>query len=39
MVEFVFIAPMLTGIIAFFMPPTAGRLLLVLTGADARQWP
>jgi hydrogenase-4 component F len=33
MVEFAFIAPMLTGIIAFFLPPTAGRPLLVLTGA------
>jgi hydrogenase-4 component F len=33
MVEFAFIAPMLTGIIAFFLSPTAGRLLLVLIGA------
>ncbi|MBC2734622.1 MAG: hydrogenase [Desulfobacteraceae bacterium] len=33
MVELVFIAPMLAGIVAFFLPPTAGRPLLVLTGA------
>ncbi len=33
MVEFAFIAPMLAGIVAFFLPPTAGRPLLVLTGA------
>jgi hydrogenase-4 component F len=33
MVEFAFIAPMLTGIIAFFLSPTAGRSLLVITGA------
>jgi len=33
MVEFAFIAPLLAGIIVFFLPPTAGRPLLVLTGA------
>jgi hydrogenase-4 component F len=33
MVEIAFIAPMLTGIIAFFLPPTTGRPLLVITGA------
>jgi len=33
MVEFVFITPMLTGIVAFFLSSTAGRPLLVITGA------
>jgi len=33
MVEFAFIAPLLAGIVAFFLPPKAGRPLLVLTGA------
>jgi hydrogenase-4 component F len=33
MVEFAFIAPLLAGIVAFFLPPSAGRPLLVLTGA------
>jgi len=33
MVEFAFIAPLLAGIIVFCLPPTAGRPLLVLTGA------
>ncbi|MBL0712467.1 MAG: hydrogenase [Desulfosarcina sp.] len=32
MVELVFIIPMLTGIIAFFMPRASGRPLLVITG-------
>jgi hydrogenase-4 component F len=33
MVEIVFLAPLLTGSIAFFLPRTSGRLLLPLTGA------
>ena len=33
MVECAFIAPLLAGVVAFFLPPTAGRPLLVLTGA------
>ena len=33
MVEIVFIIPLITGIIAFFLPRTAGRPLLVITGA------
>jgi hydrogenase-4 component F len=33
MVEIAFIAPMLTGIIAFCLPPPTGRSLLVITGA------
>ncbi|MDX2452538.1 proton-conducting transporter membrane subunit, partial [Desulfosarcina sp.] len=32
MVEIVFIAPFLTGCLAFFLPRTSGRPLLVLTG-------
>ncbi|MGD8251130.1 MAG: proton-conducting transporter membrane subunit [Desulfobacterales bacterium] len=33
MVEIIFIAPFLTGCLAFFMPRNPGRVLLVLTGA------
>jgi hydrogenase-4 component F len=33
MVEILFIAPFIAGIIAFFLPHTAGRPLLVITGA------
>ena len=33
MVEIVFLIPFFTGIVAFFLPKTAGRMLLVLTGA------
>jgi len=33
MVEIIFITPLLTGVLAFFLPRAAGRLLLVLTGA------
>lgn len=33
MVEIVFIAPFITGIVAFFLPGTSGRPLLVVTGA------
>jgi len=33
MVEFIFLAPLVTGIIAFFLPRPSGRPLLVLTGA------
>ena len=33
MVEIVFLAPFLTGIIAFFLPRNFGRPLLVITGA------
>jgi hydrogenase-4 component F len=33
MVEFVFLVPFFTGIVAFFLPKTSGRPLLVLTGA------
>jgi len=33
MVEIVFLAPFITGIFAFFLPKTVGRLLLVGTGA------
>ena len=32
MVEIVFLIPLLTGVMAFFRPRTAGRPLLVLTG-------
>ncbi len=32
MVEIVFLIPFLAGIIAFFLSPRAGRLLLVTTG-------
>ena len=32
MVELVFLAPLLTGAIAFFLPRTSGRPLLVITG-------
>ncbi len=32
MVEIIFLIPFFTGAIAFFLPHTAGRLLLVLTG-------
>ncbi|MDX9786469.1 MAG: proton-conducting transporter membrane subunit [Desulfobacterales bacterium] len=32
MVDFVIIAPFLTGILAFFLPKTFGRILLVITG-------
>ena len=32
MVEIVILTPLLTGVIAFFLPKAAGRLLLVLTG-------
>ncbi len=32
MVEIVFLIPFLAGIVAFFVPPRAGRLLLVVTG-------
>jgi hydrogenase-4 component F len=32
MLEIVFIAPLITGIIAYFLPNTGGRPLLVLTG-------
>src|SRR5210317_1644306 len=33
MVEIVFLAPFITGVIAFFLPRTLGRPLLVFTGA------
>ncbi len=33
MVELVFMTPFLTGVIAFFIPRTSGRLLLVITGS------
>ena len=33
MVEIVFLAPLATGIIAFFLPRTSCRPLLVFTGA------
>jgi len=33
MVEIVFLIPFFTGIVAFFLPKTSGRPLLVLTGA------
>ena len=33
MVEIVFLIPFFTGIVAFFLPKTTGRMLLVLTGA------
>ncbi len=33
MLEIVFIAPLITGVIAFFLPKTTGRPLLVFTGA------
>ena len=33
MLEIVFIAPLITGIIAFFLPKSSGRPLLVFTGA------
>ncbi|MFH1984278.1 MAG: proton-conducting transporter membrane subunit [Pseudomonadota bacterium] len=33
MVEIVFVAPFIAGLLAFFMPPRLGRSLLVLTGA------
>ena len=32
MVEIVFLIPLLTGVIAFFLPRTSGRSLLVLPG-------
>ncbi len=32
MVEIVFLIPLLTGLLAFFLPPRAGRALLVITG-------
>ena len=32
MVELVILTPLLTGVLAFFLPKAAGRLLLVLTG-------
>ena len=32
MVEIVFLIPLLTGVIAFFVPKTTGRSLLIITG-------